>query len=339
MLFFLIGLLTQPAEALSRDELESCILMAIKTVSPEMTIGELKAQCEKKIAFKKRSSPSTRQKNLNNDDQEYAFSKRLIEDDENALRPFTLMAHKPNYILLGTYNNDGFDPTLHQEQYDDSSMTFDKIESQFQLSFKFPLVINFLNKNIDLFAAYTNLSFWQVYNDELSSPFRETNHEPEAWVQFKPEGFEKFGIKNTWNRIGYVHQSNGQGGVLSRSWNRIYFSMLFEKDNFTLSIKPWIRIPEGTETDDNPDITDYLGHFHIRMGYKYEDHTFSLMLRNNLESGFSKGSIEAGWSFPLWKYDFIKGYIHYFSGYGQSLIDYDHYVNSIGFGILLTDIL
>jgi phospholipase A1 len=63
------------------------------------------------------------------------------------------------------------------------------------------------------------------------------------------------------------------------------------------------------------------------------------MSRNNLESGFSKGAVELGWSFPLFQYDYIKGYIQYFSGYGESLIDYNNYVNRIGFGILLTDVL
>ncbi|MBW1838234.1 MAG: phospholipase A, partial [Deltaproteobacteria bacterium] len=68
-------------------------------------------------------------------------------------------------------------------------------------------------------------------------------------------------------------------------------------------------------------------------------HTFSLMLRNNLESGFKRGAVEAGWSFPLWKYKYFKGYMQYFSGYGESMIDYNRYVNRIGIGILLSDFL
>ena len=74
-------------------------------------------------------------------------------------------------------------------------------------------------------------------------------------------------------------------------------------------------------------------------GYEYKENVFSFMSRNNIESGFDKGAIELGWSFPLWKYPYLKGYIQYFNGYGESLIDYNQRVNRIGIGISLTDYL
>jgi phospholipase A1 len=61
------------------------------------------------------------------------------------------------------------------------------------------------------------------------------------------------------------------------------------------------------------------------------------MSRNNLESGFDKGAVELSWSFPLWDYPFLKGYVQYFYGYGESLIDYNNRVNKIGLGISLSD--
>jgi phospholipase A1 len=132
------------------------------------------------------------------------------------------------------------------------------------------------------------------------------------------------------------HQSNGWG-VLSRSWNRLYANFVFQRGNFAIGIKPWLRISEEAEDDDNPDITDYLGYFEWRAGYKWNGHVFSFMSRNNLESGFDRGAVEAGWSFPLHKYPYLKGYIQYFYGYGESLIDYDRRVNRIGIGITLID--
>jgi len=61
------------------------------------------------------------------------------------------------------------------------------------------------------------------------------------------------------------------------------------------------------------------------------------MSRNNLESGFENGAVELGWIFSLWSYPYLKGYVHYFTGYGESLIDHDQYVSRIGIGVALTD--
>jgi phospholipase A1 len=112
---------------------------------------------------------------------------------------------------------------------------------------------------------------------------------------------------------------------------------VFARGNFAIGFKPWIRLSEDGSNDDNPDITDYLGHYELRAGYKWNEQVFSVMSRNNLESGFDRGAFEFGWSFPLWKYPYLKGYIQYFRGYGESLIDYNNRVNRIGIGVSLTD--
>jgi phospholipase A1 len=63
--------------------------------------------------------------------------------------------------------------------------------------------------------------------------------------------------------------------------------------------------------------------------------TYSGMLRQNFSEG--NGAVELGMSFPI--YGRLNGYIQYFNGYGESLIDYNHNVERIGLGILLTDLL
>jgi phospholipase A1 len=296
------------------------------TASDSTTVGELREKCRQLL----QDDPIT-----DANEQPSPVDIRLKKDEENVLQPFTLMAHKPNYFLLGAYNGEGYDPELYQQQFNNPTISVDDTEAQFQISLKVPLAVDLFN-SFDVYAGYTNRSFWQLYNGDFSRPFRETNHEPEAWVQFTP-GWEIFGFKNSANAIGVVHQSNGQGGVLSRSWNRVYANFVFQRGSFALGFKPWFRISEDIEDDDNPDITDYLGHFEMRAGYKWNEHVFSAMSRNNLESGFDRGAFEFGWSFPLWKYPYLKGYIQYFRGYGESLIDYDRKVNRIGLGISLTD--
>ncbi len=205
---------------------------------------------------------------------------------------------------------------------------------KFQISFKFPVVNGLFGDDGDLYFAYTNRSFWQAFNGDISSPFRDTNHEPEAWLQFTPD-WELLGFKNRVIALGAVHQSNGRAGPLSRSWNRLYADFIFERGDFYFSLKPWWRIPEKFSNDDNPDITDYLGNFEFLGIYKYGRNRFGLMVRNNLDFGDNRGAFQLDWSFPLYRH--MRGYLQWFNGYGESLIDYDHYNNSFGVGIELTD--
>jgi len=319
-------------DAASFTTQQQCIQHLIMTGPDTMTMGEVRATC-----IKTTSSPDNQDAVVPEDDG--PVEGRLKVDDTNILKPFTLMSHKNNYILLAAHNFQGWDPSRYSEAYDLDNLEVDDTEVQFQLSIKTPLAVNLFDQPIDLFAAYTIRSFWQLYNRDVSSPFRETNHEPEIWLQIRPEDWGFFGFKNTINGLAFNHMSNGQGGSLSRSWNRVSGILVFERGKLAVIIRPWIRIQEDLEDDDNPDITDYYGHGELLLAYKYKDHTFSFMSRNNLESGFSRGAVDLGWSFPILDYPYLKGYLQYFSGYGESLIDYDSYVNRIGIGLQLTDIL
>lgn len=313
------------------DDIARCLDEMLQSAPDDMTMGEIRATCKAKQGQEETAVAAESR-------EEGAVETRIRMDEENVLKPFTLMAHRQNYILLGANNFSGYSSDEFEKAHRTDKIDLDDIEAQFQLSIKTPLGIDLFDSGVSLWAAYTVRSFWQVYNNDISSPFRETNHEPEAWAQYNP-GWEFFGFKTTAAAVGIVHQSNGQASSLSRSWNRVYGSLVFENGNFAIGFKPWFRIQEDTEDDDNPDITDYLGHGEIRMAYKYKDHVFSLMSRNNLESGFSKGAVELGYSFPLWSFPYLKGYVQYFSGYGESLIDYNQYVNRLGVGLLLTDLL
>lgn len=317
----------------SSHEYENCMLELIRTAPDQLTMAEARDRCRTTIV-----DTNEQERNVPEKLPEGIIEDRLSVDETNILKPFTLMSHKKNYVLIAAHNFQDWDPSRYEEAYDFEDVDVENTEVQFQLSIKTPLAVDLFDKKIDLFMGYTVKSFWQVYNSEYSSPFRETNHEPEFWVQARPE-WEILGFRNTVNALGINHMSNGQGGALSRSWNRVYGALAFERGNLAILFRPWLRIEEDIEDDDNPDITDYYGHGDLWLGYKYKKHTFSLMTRNNLESGFSRGAVELGWSFPIFKYPFLKGYVQYFSGYGESLIDYDRYVKTIGVGLLFTDIL
>jgi phospholipase A1 len=313
-----IALIMQTSSLANTPQFRACIMSGIDVADDNVTIADLRAKCDQ---------ADQPEDSLVND--------RLKQDKRNTLEPFTILSYEPNYLLLANHNSKGYQNSLDDAFADFDDRRLDDTEAQFQVSLKAPLETNIFNRNIDLYGAYTVRSFWQIYNADESRPFRETNHEPELWLQAYPN-WRVFGLNNAVVRLGINHQSNGRPDPISRSWNRMFVDFIFAKDNFALSFKPWIRISEDIEDDDNPDISDFLGHYELRGLYKSRSgHQFSLMSRNNLESGFDRGSIEAGWSFPLGRWPYLRGYVQYFRGYGESLLDYNQEANSIGFGIML----
>ena len=255
------------------------------------------------------------------------LDERIALERATRFQRFVLSPHRPNYLLPIAYND-------HPNRSDLTSVSGtepDKNEVKFQLSIKFPVAENLFGEQGALYFAYTNLSFWQAYNSGVSSPFRETVHEPEVFFGFPNDG-QIAGFKNRLIFLGVSHQSNGRSEPLSRSWNRLYADFIFERDNWYLSIKPWLRIPENDDKD-NPDIEDFLGHGELRLAYAKGKHTASLMLRGNPQTG--NGAAELNWSFPMSRR--VKWFVHYFNGYGESLIDYNASVNRLGIGVAFTD--
>jgi len=307
---------------------QSCILEKTSSADKKELATNIAVECEKHKLMSEVPEESVNSHSV--------IEERLKIDKSNQFKPFTLMAFKPNYIIPVAYNRAGYDSSLYQQIPGDQSTVFDDFEAQFQISIKTPLVVDLFHKDISIYTGYTNRSFWQVYNSKLSSPFRETNHEPEIWLQTtKSTSF--MGFDNRINMLGISHQSNGRSNALSRSWNRIYAKFAFEKESFLFVVKLWNRFNESSEFDDNPDITDYMGHGEFRVIYKKDGQAFNFMSRNNVESGFERGATELSWSFPIGKRKDLRGYIQVFSGYGESLIDYNQSVNRIGFGISLSD--
>ncbi|MGF1756473.1 phospholipase A [Photobacterium sagamiensis] len=248
--------------------------------------------------------------------------------DERKL--FRLTPHLPNYILPASYN-DKPNEEIWQQIKPDAEMNH--MEVKFQFSGKIKFWDDLYNDNWDLWFGYTQTAWWQLYNSDESAPFRETNYSPEFFASYYSDT-NILGFTLLETDIGFIHQSNGRAEALSRSWNRIYANFKLGKGNFLLSLQPWYRIPEDDEDDDNPDIHKYMGYGNYRLSYKNEGHLYSILLRNNFASD-NKGAVELSWAFPV--YDTVKIYLQYYNGYGESLIDYDHYVNRASLGILIYD--
>ena len=174
-------------------------------------------------------------------EEESYFSRLWDLDRETRGGKFAIRPHRSNYILPLTYN---FSPNAAAVQEDDPDKDVKRTEVKFQLSVKVKLLEDILNKDMDLWFAYTQQSFWQLYNFDDSSPFRETDYEPELLLNFRTR-FDILGLTGRFIQVGMNHQSNGQSEPLSRSWNRIVGNVGLERKQFFSS--PERMVPHSGE--------------------------------------------------------------------------------------------
>lgn len=289
----------------------------------------------KKIFFSALFTTSTSLLFLGNAQAETAeasFDKRLAQIKSSHDSKWVISPMRPNYIMPISVMDDPNQAPI--EDPENSDREFDDVEMKFQISFMFSAIEDILFDNADLYFAYTQVSYWQAYNQDNSELFRDTNYEPETFLMFE-NGREYWGWKNPVNSIGFVHQSNGRGSdVISRSWNRVYVNMIFEKNNWLVGLKPWLRVSNDEE---NTNIDRYLGYGQGTIAYKNGDHTYSALIRNNMRVEGNRGAVELAWTFPLTGK--FRGILQYFNGYGDSLLDYDYHINRVGIGFMLSDIL
>ena len=308
---------------------DDCVLANIAQAKNDASVQGVREFCNNKIQT--------------DSQQEIAYgvvTRRFIAERQAQWNRHVVTAHRQNYILPYTHTN-----KLNRDAYAFSGDIADGAkhsEAKFQLSIKTRLNTgDMLTKNDAIYFGFTVQSWWQVFAGDISAPFRETNYQPQLFYLTSLDWHPLGG--NTGLVFGIEHQSNGRAQEISRSWNRIFTSLIFEKENFALTLRPWYRFKEdkkesplSSDGDDNPDIEAYMGHFELRSVYRRSQNEFSLMWRNNLRSD-NKGAAEIGWSFPLRAH--LKGYVQYFNGYGESLIDYNISTSRLGVGILLTDLL
>ena len=325
----LLGLPITPAFAETYNE---CILRHVNTSDGSVTLNEIRTRCVQE-------SKAATDDIVKTSEKSDVLARRVNLEKSSKYNPFAILPHKPNYLLPMSYTS-----TVNYDHVGLSDKTtFDGLshtEVKFQVSLKAPLVEGVFNGKGGVYVAYTSTSWWQAYNSSHSSPFRETNHEPEAFIVF-PTQYDVFGMNLRVVTAGISHQSNGRTRALSRSWNRVYVNFILEKAGYYVGFKPWWRIPEDKKEnpddakgDDNPDIEKYMGYGELRVGYKMGESNLGVMLRNNLRSE-NKGAVQLDWSFPINQR--FKGYVQYFNGYGESLIDYNSSVSRFSVGVMLTD--
>ncbi|WP_232359888.1 phospholipase A [Paraneptunicella aestuarii] len=364
LLFFVVATARSHAEPLTlkqtSDAQIQCVMNQYKMGQGTLTLTDIRKLCEqpkpkvKTIARENPASDNAQKELANNPAQTSlldslagstapvktgAISERMLKESQTEFAPYVITPHKMNYILPAITTS-----RIHKEAYSEKNEyqeNLEDIEAKFQLSLKVPLNTDSLFiENDGLYFGFTLQAWWQIYADNISKPFRESNYTPELFY-IAPLDWHPFG-GNTGFVVGFEHQSNGRTQELSRSWNRVYGHFLYEKDDFALSLRPWYRMQEEEKEsildpsgDDNPDINDYMGHFELGMVYKWSDMQFSFLGRQNFAT--HKGAAEIGLTFPIWGK--LRGYATAFTGYGESLIDYNYSQTRFGIGIALNDVL
>ena len=254
---------------------------------------------------------------------------------DSKLGTFNMRAYKPVYLLPAFWSSSpNRSPTSSADGQELQMDGIDDIETKFQISFKTKAIENLFGDNGDVWMGYTQSSRWQVYNSDNSRPFRETNYEPEVLLVFR-NSYSIGGWKGRMAAVGINHQSNGRSDPMSRSWNRIMFNVGLDREDWAVTFRPWIRVGDGSD-DDNPDIENYMGRGDVTIVHTRGDQIFSLMARHSLRGGNdSRGALQFDWGFPLTSH--LHGHLQLFSGYGESMLDYDHKATYVGFGISVLD--
>lgn len=221
----------------------------------------------------------------------------------------------------------------------------DPEESKFQISFRYQVFNdkNYLAVNHPWVKGfnlgYTQTSFWDLKT--TSAPFKDTSYKPEIFylssnINTRPSWMRGFLIN-----AGFKHESNGQGGDLSRSTNTLYFRTAFvfyrENGKFGAVVVPRLRYYVKNSDISNPDLPDYRGHFDLEIQFgKVENFVISA----NLAFAEKGTSLQTDLTYPLNNYIFrdLNLFLHvqYVDALAESLIDYKerNRVLRIGFSLI-----
>jgi len=256
---------------------------------------------------------------------------------------FTLRTYQPNYVLPYHYSDNINQVPQSPTRGEVTNLpAYEDHEVKIQLSFRTKILEDFFFPEADLWVSYTQTSLWQAWNSDQSAPFRRTDHNPDVFYVI-PVAPNYDIIPGKWRlrmlKFGLAHESNGQSEPASRSWNYWHVGGAIQLSNFLFETTFKTRVNESIEDDDNPDLTDIRGNVETRLTGLFNQ-TSVAITRNSPEFSFSRGNWQLDVTHPLIpnKPECVRVHLQLFSGFGESLIDYNHKQNRIGIGFVLINI-
>ena len=266
---------------------------------------------------------------------------------------FSLRGYRPITLAVVTSDSVNTQPSSPAVGHTAASaQAYSRNENKLQLSVRTKIAKGLLKPGVNeeddqdsLWFGYTQQSYWQLFNGAISRPFRSTDHEPEVIYIYPHQIPLGGGWDYRLSGLGLVHQSNGQSLPLSRSWNRTYLMGAAEKtlgpnSSLTLQGRVWNRLRESSGNDDNPGIENYIGRAEVGGNWQIsKNNTLGVTVRHSLRHE-ARGSTRLDWmlappSSP--NYTGLRYHLQLFSGYGDSLLDYNRKRVVLSLGLSLVD--
>ena len=231
-------------------------------------------------------------------------------------------AYKPTYVLWG--------PSAPNVKFQFSAK-FRAFSPDGPAAQKFPPISN-------LYFGYTQMSLWDT--EDLSDASIDTTYMPELFyaTHTAPHAHHRVGGETLGFQAGIRHESNGESDSDSRNVNYAYVqpTLYFgDPDGISGQIGPLVRV-YFSESEDNPDIENYLGYFGLDGTLRF-GHGWQIAALGRIGAHPGKGAIQVDVSYPLKQ--FIGGkvdtffHVQYFNGFGESIHTYDEHDQKLRFGV------
>ncbi len=250
---------------------------------------------------------------------------------------FNLTGYQPTFVLpvslSNRVNRAPSSPTQAVFPEPDNK----RVEAKFQLSMRTKAMQDIPWAGGDLWAAFTLQAYWQIYSGDDSHPFRNTDYQPElTWVRAIPTQWSAlpFGWRWRYAQLGLAHESNGQVDPLSRSWNRYYIGTGADNGDWAVNFKFNQRITESRDSDNNPDLVKYIGRG--QLGVLWANGRQTALLEYHAPLRFNtRGAVRFEYTYPVFsdQPNGLRWFVQAFSGYGDTMTDYNFRQTSIGAGV------
>ena len=196
------------------------------------------------------------------------------------------------------------------------------------VKFQFSIALHLwrIRNKADILFTYTQHSVWDIYRP--SCPFRETAYNPGIWAAWQVS-------RKVELLFGIEHESNGMGGLESRSFNYATVACLYEPSPYwRLGARLWYGY---YDIDNIERYFRYRGVGHLWATVHTPNNRFQFTVLVNPSNWFKNYNlhIETSWRLSKRKGVVPSLYAQYSCGYGDTMLDYNRYHTSLRIGIAL----